>query len=189
VRSLIWTSERLQSREHCSLDVSVGGGVRLSGVVVLPVADAPGHVSYMVDADERWHTRSAEVVVTTTDERRLVLSADGSGRWTVDGEAAPALDGCLDVDLGFTPSTNTLPIRRLAVAEGERAEVSAAWVRFPGFTVERLDQSYERLAGDRWRYRSASFEAELVVDASGLVTRYGDDIWTAVARQGDDAEG
>jgi len=169
--------------EHCVLE-STDLGHRLSGVVVLPIDDAPGHVSYTVDADERWLTRSAELIVTTTVQRRLSLSADGAGRWTVDGEAAPALDGCLDVDLGFTPSTNTLPIRRLALADGAAVEVTAAWVRFPTFTVERLEQSYERIASDRWRYRSVSFEAELLVDSSGLVIRYGDDVWIAIAGEG-----
>jgi hypothetical protein len=184
VHSVIWRSDRLQSSEHCALTESDAGN-RLTGVVVIALGVEPGHLSYTVDADARWHTRSVEVVVTTTDSRRLLLVADGSGGWTVDGKAAPELEGCLDVDLGFTPSTNTLPIRRLALGQGTAAEVAAAWVRFPELTPERLDQSYERLAADRWRYRSAGFEAELVVDSSGLVTRYGDDIWTAVARRGE----
>jgi hypothetical protein len=167
--------------EHCALEASPSGN-QLGGVVVLPIDGMPGHVEYRVEADVRWRTRSAEVVIAMAGGRRIALTSDGAGRWTVDGSAAPELDGCLDVDLGFTPSTNTLPIRRLALEIGARADVSAAWVRFPGFTVERLEQSYERLEAARWRYRSSSFEADLLVDDAGLVTMYGDGIWSTAAR-------
>jgi hypothetical protein len=39
-------------------------------------------------------------------------------------------EGCLDIDLGFSPSTNLLPIRRLTLAVGEAATVRAAWLPF-----------------------------------------------------------
>lgn len=92
-------------------------------------------------------------------------------RW----DAVAGLDGLRDVDLGFTPATNTLPMRRLALEVGESAEVDAVWVRFPELEVARLPQRYTRLEGMRYRYESAggAFLAELEVDANGLVIRYG----------------
>jgi uncharacterized protein len=45
--------------------------------------------------------------------RSTVLEADGHGQWKVDGEAAPQLDGCLDVDLEASAFTNALPVHRL----------------------------------------------------------------------------
>ncbi len=90
------------------------------------------------------------------------------------------LAGCIDVDLGITPSTNTLPIRRLNLQVGESADVTAAWVRFPELTVEPLAQRYTRLDERRYRYESTTgFSAELEVDELGLVVRYGD-IWERV---------
>src|SRR5205814_2718699 len=53
--------------------------------------------------------------------------------------------GCLDVDLGITPSTNTLPIRRLGLAVGQAKEVRAAWIVFPELEVRLLTQTYTRL--------------------------------------------
>ena len=44
---------------------------------------------------------------------------------------APAVSGCIDVALGFTPATNLLSIRRLALAVGARAEVTVAWFASP----------------------------------------------------------
>ena len=85
-----------------------------------------------------------------------------------------ALHGLIDVDLGFSPVTNTLPIRRLDPAIGEAVAVTAAWVRFPELTIEPLPQRYIRLAERRYRYESAggAFVAEIEVDDLGLVTAY-----------------
>ena len=44
-----------------------------------------------------------------------------AGVWTLDGAAVSGLEACVDLDLGFTPATNLLQIRRLALALGSIA--------------------------------------------------------------------
>jgi hypothetical protein len=94
----------------------------------------------------------------------------------------PELAEFVDVDLEISPSTNTLPIRRLNLAIGESRELTAAWVRFPELTVEPLAQRYTRLAERRYRYESvvSGFTAELEVDDLGLVVTY-EGLWQRVA--------
>ena len=95
----------------------------------------------------------------------------------MNGDAAPHLDGCVDLDLAFSPSTNTLPIRRMALEKGELGSTRAAWVLFPTLEVRPLDQQYRRIAPDRYRYRSGdakqdfkgAFRTVLTVGAGGLV--------------------
>ena len=100
----------------------------------------------------------------------------------VNGGPAPHLDGCRDVDLGWTPATNTIPIRRLGLKAGQTATISAAWVRFPELDVVNNVQRYTRLANDCWQYSSGDYEFELATDAvTGLVLSYGDDLWRAAA--------
>ena len=112
----------------------------------------------------------------------MTIVADGAGSWRADGEPVPALDGCLDVDLGWTPATNTLPIRRLDLAVDDEATIPVAFLRFPELTLVRSDQTYSRLAADRWRYRSGPYDFELTTDPdTGIVTRYGDELWRVVA--------
>lgn len=173
-RSVLWRGDWQRSYELCT--AREAPGAVLEGTVLLPLADAPAQVRYLVEADERWVTRLARVEL---GGRVLLLEHDGGGRWLLGGAPRPDLEGCLDVDLGVTPSTNTLPIRRLGEAGGE---VPAAWVRFPELTLERLEQRYTRLGDGRWRYQAGAFEAELVVDDRGLVVTYGDGLWTTVAR-------
>jgi uncharacterized protein len=87
----------------------------------------------------------------------------------------------VDVDLSFTPATNTLPIRRLRLDVGEEAEILVAWLVWPELEVRPVRQRYARLAQDRYRYAQDDFEAELVVDDEGLVLEY-EGLWRAVAR-------
>lgn len=180
---LVWlvTRSDIAGAERCRIR-PVDGGWDLSGVVVAAYDGRPVDVGYFVVVDEAWGTRS--VAVTLDDlvhPVRLELSRSTTGRWTVDGRSAPELDGCVDVDLGISPLTNTLPIRRLGLDVGEEAEIDVAWVRFPELRVDRGRQRYARLAVDVWRYSSEGFTADLVVDESGLVVRYGHDLWRRIA--------
>jgi uncharacterized protein len=164
--------------------VRTENGFQLSGLILQAHQDDPYMVRYAIDVDEAWRTRGVQVEVENDGQRRIALVADGVGHWSRDGDQLPAVETCLDVDLEWSPSTNTLPIRRLGIALGETKVVTAAWVRFPSLEVERLDQSYERLDKQRYRYRSGRFTADLAVDDDGVVLQYGVN-WKAVATSGE----
>ena len=82
--------------------------------------------------------------------------------------------GCIDVDLSFTPATNTLPIRRLQLPIGKEAVVRAAWLRFPTFTLEPLEQTYRRVGTEIYQYETLAgkFVKKLTVNDAGFVTKY-----------------
>ena len=72
--------------------------------------------------------------------------------------------GCVDVDFNFSPSTNLLPIRRGAI--GRRRRGLAA---LPVIRVQPLEQTYERLGENLYRYASATgFTADIEVNGEGL---------------------
>jgi uncharacterized protein len=136
-------------------------------------------VTYRIEADATWVTRGAHITArTAAGSRETVLESDGAGRWLVDSRPAPRLDGCMDVDLESSAMTNTLPVHRLDVPPGVRADVPAAYVRALTLTADRLDQTYERIPDEaaRRRYDYAApafgFTARLVYDESGLVADY-----------------
>jgi hypothetical protein len=161
-------------------------GWLLAGIVKLVDDGYDCHVEYSVACNSAWRTRRVSVsgdVHGTPVALELAQSADGW--WLVDGVARPELHGCIDVDLAFTPCTNTLPIRRLKLGVGERAGVRAAWVRFPSLDVEVLEQAYTRTAERTFLYESkgGAFRRTLTVDANGLVTDY-PDFWRARVQNG-----
>lgn len=134
----------------------------------------PYAVRYDIRLDERWRTREAHVWSDTlSGPRATVLTSDGQGRWTVDGVAAPQLDGLVDVDLEASACTNTLPVHRLPMPEGEVTRASAAYVQALDLGVRRLDQTYRRRDRHRYDYTSeGGFEAVLVYDDAALVVDY-----------------
>jgi hypothetical protein len=179
---VLWHCPVLSSTEYASLTRD-HDGYRLHGVALLSREGVPSRIDYEAVTDHQWSRSAAHATVTTpTQVLRIELRSTTGGAWELDGVEAPQLRGCTDLDLGWTPSTNTIPIRRLGLQVGESAAITAAWVRFPELDVLSSEQHYTRLGDDRWRYRSGAFDAELVIDpASGLVLAYGDDLWRAAA--------
>jgi hypothetical protein len=152
-------------------------GWRLTGELDVAEVGFAGRLRYGIECDPKWRTRSALVEGEAgTATIRFALAADGKGQWTRDGARLPDLAGALDVDLGFTPATNTLPIRRLALAVGESAPVRSAWLRFPELRLEPLEQTYTREAEQTFRYHALvdgePFTARLDTDVFGRVVRY-----------------
>jgi membrane protein YdbS with pleckstrin-like domain len=151
----------------------------LSGTAVFLHEGQPCRLDYRVICDAQWQTVSGRVTGFIGDRPvEVECSADGEGRWRLQGVEQPQVAGCTDLDLNFSPSTNLLPIRRLGLAVGEEAPVRAAWLRFPSMRLEPLDQVYRRTGPAAYRYESAggSFVADLEVDGAGFVTRY-PDLW------------
>jgi uncharacterized protein len=183
VRSVCWRRHDQPGHEVAALDAAPDGGWRLSGTVVMAWRGEPCALTYSVDLDERWRTRGAFAAGGIGGRRfeGLVL-ADERQRWTLNGDEVAGVAGCADVDLAFSPSTNLLPVRRLALEVGESAGVRAAWLRFPELVLEPLEQRYTRIGEREYLYesRGGAFRAELTVDEVGLVVRYGD-IWSAEA--------
>jgi uncharacterized protein len=148
---------------------------RLAGRALFAADEGPTALDYEVVCDETWKTVSATVAGWIGS--KLVSShieVAEEGRWLLNGVEVPEVAGAVDVDLNFSPSTNLLPIRRLVLEVGEEANVIAAWLRFPGFTLEPLDQTYRRTGLSTWRYTSSGgrFVRDLEVDSDGFVTNY-----------------
>jgi len=171
--SILW--RRLDRPGHEALRVEeTARGWRLSGSAVFGGAGGPSRLEYAIVTDAAWRTVSARVD-GWVGERAIAIemAVDSSGRWSMNGSPQPSVEGCVDLDLNFSPSTNMLPIRRLALPVGGEAPVRAAWLRFPGFTLEPLEQTYRRTGELTYRYESAGgFVVDLTVSPDGIVTEY-----------------
>jgi len=146
----------------------------LTGTAVFTHDHQPCRLDYLVVCDSQWQTLSGKVAGWVGNETvEIKLAVDSAHRWRLNGTECPQVAGCIDLDLNFSPSTNLLPIRRLGLAIGQEAKVRAAWLRFPSFTLEPLEQLYCRIDDATYRYESATgFATELQVNAAGFVTRY-----------------
>ncbi len=173
-RSIIW--RRLDNPGHESARLfQRDSRWHLAGTAVFLNDQQPCRLDYLLQCDSQWQTMSGKVSGWVAEELiEVEIRVDSNRRWMLNGHESPEVAGCIDLDLNFSPSTNLLPIRRLDLAVGQEAKVRAAWLRFPSFKLELLDQIYHRVETSKYRYESAggSFVAELDVDDAGFVTHY-----------------
>jgi hypothetical protein len=175
-RRVAWRrSDEIETDEHCALTIR-DSGLSLVGTVLGAENGQPVRIEYRVLTDPSGATTAVHVRdLRGFETRTLVLERNSKGSWSVDGKPARSLRGCSDVDLGCSPSTNTLPIRRLRLGMGASHTIKAAWVRFPELEVVKADQTYTRVDEFTYRYASGTFEGEIAVDDDGLVTLY--EVW------------
>ena len=121
VRWATWDGEGL---EHCAIRRS-GGDVLSEGTVVGGRGAIPYGACYRVLCDQHWRTREVRLAYAGSFEMHVV--ADGEGRWfdrARDDAPLPELEGCIDIDIGVTPFTNTLPITSVSDWGKDRARRS-----------------------------------------------------------------
>ncbi len=172
--SILWRGTFLPGHETCRL-TSKNSHWQLEGAAVFSHEGLPCRLDYRVVCNKDWQTLSTQVsgwVGDTDIDLQLTVTPDQ--HWRMNGHEQPDLAGCIDVDLNFSPSTNLLAIRRLNLAVGEAAEIRAAWLRFPSFHLEPLEQRYVRLSQTTYRYESAGgkFVTEIKVNSAGFVMDY-----------------
>ncbi len=182
VETILWRGFAFPGHEACRL-VALESGWLLEGSAAFSHERQACRLDYRVACDAAWRTLSASVTGWLGSTNVSIhVQSDAGQHWQLNAVEQPGVRGCIDLDLNFSPSTNLLPIRRLGLAVGEAAEVKAAWLRFPEFTLEPLPQVYRRLDVTAYHYESAGgqFTADLKVDAAGFVLDY-PGLWQAEA--------
>jgi len=173
----MWSTREELGLGHLRLAVR-DSGVVADGLVLGVEQGRPFRIAYEVRCDADWRVRAARVGVPG-EPPKVELLSDGEGNWTgPDGRVLPHLGGCEFVDISETPFTNSLPIRKLALAPGESAEISVAYIDGAALQPWPEPQLYTCLekgsGGGLYRFLSldGGFTADLPVDADGLVLDY-----------------
>jgi hypothetical protein len=171
---LFWRRIDVEGFER--LEIETGSDtISVAGTVLC--ADAGGfRLDHRWTLSPDWRALSVSVEQWNAAGRRsLLLERDGT-RWKVDGRRRPDLGGAGEPDLSVTPFCNTLPIRCTPQQPGASLALDTAYVDGAAMTVVRSSQRYDRQGPGRLRYvdlgTAKGFEADLRVDAQGLVVSY-----------------
>jgi len=174
VAMFFWKKLDHPGHDSCRL-LKLPNGWRLSGAAVFWDNDQPCHFHYEVSADPAWRTRNARISGYLGKKAiDLRIRSFGTGHWQVNGIHKKGVVGCVDIDLGFTPATNLIVLRRLSLKVGQRAEAPAAYLQFPEMRLVRLPQSYQRISRMEYKYEAPSvgYVGTLHVLPSGAVILY-----------------
>lgn len=178
--SIFWRRLDTPGHDACRLEES-DDGWKLNGTAVFLENGVPVQLAYHVLCDLAWCTRKGQVrgwLGVRPIRFTMVRTIDGA--WTLNGAAVPGLENCIDLDFGFTPATNLPQLRRLALAEGQAADVPVAWLDLSGGTLDLLHQRYERRSEAKYWYEAPRFDyaALLTVNPTGFILRY-PSLWEA----------
>lgn len=170
-RVALWVRLDRPGNDACRF-VQTGRGLLIEG----QATEADGTVlHYRLRAGPDGLTRRARIGTVPM----LTIRRDSAGRWFVNEAERPDCAGATDFDLGVTPATNTLALRRLDLAIGASAEALCAWLDPTSWVLRPLRQTYARLSATEYDYASETgFRARITVDEEGIVTRYGT-LWEA----------
>jgi uncharacterized protein len=178
IDSVLWRRLDFPGHDACQLQ-RAASGYELKGMAVFLHGHRPCSLQYRIRCNTHWLTDTAHVVGVVgrkTVEIRIERIGDN---WIFNRKLQRGLVDCKDIDLSFTPATNTLPVRRLRLSVGETCATSAAWLRFPSLTLARLDQTYTYRGHGTYAYCSLAgkFKGRLRFRPSGLITSY-PTLWT-----------
>jgi len=174
IGTIVWQSILSPGHEYCQLS-SQGAEWKLEGTAIFTHGQQPCQLDYRIICDATWRTLGANILGWVADTRvEIELQTDPNQHWYLNQVEQPQVASCIDLDLNFSPSTNLIPIRRLSLAVGEQAAITAAWLRFPELALEPLPQRYLRLEELIYRYESGGgrFMADLTVNHTGFVVDY-----------------
>ncbi|WP_323797452.1 putative glycolipid-binding domain-containing protein [Nisaea sp.] len=189
-RYIIWRRLDEPGADLCRI-VRSGDAWHLTASATGFHAGAPMQIDYHVACDSDWVTRTVRLLGWADGSRvDLIIQRNDEGGWTCNAKPVPAVMGVSDIDLGFTPATNTIAVRRNCLAPGTSVETTAAWLDEADWNLKPLRQIYRRVTNDRFEYASPAngFTATLLLDDAGLVRDY-PGLWTAIDRQGELAGG
>jgi hypothetical protein len=176
-RDIVWATWDGTGLEHLRLtDASEGGFVADSALIAV-IENVAYRVRYRTRIDSAWQTRSIWVDVEDPDgtRRTVALIGDGQGNWTdTAGEPRLDLEGCIDIDIEATPFTNTLPIRRLGIQEGQVEPISVVYFSIPSLDVAPEIQRYTGLPGGAFQFEAmtSGFTETIETDSEGFITTY-----------------
>jgi uncharacterized protein len=168
-RPMMWSQWGNPGLEHLHL-AHRGDEIAADGIILGVENGTAFRLRFGVCCDSQWRVRKVKVNLLD-DTQGISLTANGEGYWFNEfGKSISIIDGCLDADITATPFMNTLPIRRLALKQGESSELTDAYIVIPEMQVTLDRQRYTCLEinSPGSKYKFESLASEFTADGSPL---------------------
>jgi hypothetical protein len=169
---LMWSRLDRPGQDFCRI-LRTADGYQFEGVALFDDG-GPCALQYEVDTSALWITRRARLHGHVARKPVDLRIRKGRGGWFLNGQRQSHIVDCIDLDLGITPATNQIAIRRLSLRVGQQAEAPAAYLAFPSLRLSVLAQTYRRTARREYQYEAPAFgySGVIKVDRNGAVEHY-----------------
>ena len=172
--NLLWSGREYYSLENCMADITPNGLI-VSSTILGYYEEKIYRVEYLIKTNALWETIYLEINCRHDNKTQLLkFKGDGKGNWISDGKPAEQFTGCIDVDIPLTPFTNTLPIKRLNLSNGQTQEIKVIYCDLLEGRTKAVTQKYTRVSETSYHYENVpnDFEATIQVDDSGFIVDY-----------------
>jgi hypothetical protein len=172
--NLIWKATEYDSLENCIVTITANE-VIIKSVIVGCKENVIFRIDYTIKTNSNWETLFCELITQFGNARQVIsFQGDGKGNWITGGILAINFKGCIDVDIPFTPLTNTLPINRLKLKEQKEENIKVIYIDIMESGIRPVSQKYKRLSGQEYNYQNVpnDFEANISVDENAFVIDY-----------------
>lgn len=174
---LVWQHLEAPGWEHVRVIDDHPGWTVFDSILVREDQGQVLRGGYTLVVDKQWRTLELRFMLESApgSMQGIHLLTEGDGRWTDANEQhIPELDGISDVDIQWSPLTNTLPLNRLGMSVGSHHDVRVAYIALPDLALQVVDQHYH-LSSESTLEFSAPGSSEsyaIAVDPKGYVKTY-----------------
>lgn len=171
---IFWESGEYHSTEKCHWTSTESGSEIRSAVDV-----RQNGILYRVEYHIKTNTNGETLFFHVANRHdhlieHFIFNSDGKGNWESNHRDIHDFQGCIDVDMPITPSTNSLPIRRLNLPVGGEEQIQVLYVDILNNKLIPVQQKYTRLSEHEYKYQNVpnDYETIIRVDESGFVVDY-----------------
>lgn len=170
----IWKSDLLKSIEYACVEEKNDLWFISSTVLIASNEKMAYKIDYTLEITKKWRIINSIINIDNLGKKKLIkIELNKKNNWVINGEKKINFNLCTDLDLGFSPLTNAIPIKRLNLRESESNNITALWVQYPSFEIKTLDQNYTNLGNNFYLYESdTSFKSKLRVTPHNFVMDY-----------------
>ncbi len=151
----------------------VATGYQLLGQAVFLDPRGPAALRYTLDLTPIWSTRQGHITGFIGDravDTHIVRTPHG---WTLASRHFGMAD-VVDLDLGFTPATNMVQLKRVGLSVGDAVTFDVAWLETGDGALVRLPQEYRRVSELDYAYSSPTldYRATIILAPDGFAAVY-----------------
>lgn len=172
--NVLWTGREYYSLENCLINLR-SEQIEINSTIIGYYQNKIYFAKYFIKTNNKWRTFFVDVKYRINNvENRIRLERKSNTGWLLNNIEEHSLSGCTDVDISVTPFTNTLPVKRLQLAQNEEKKIKVIYINILDKEVKPVIQSYQRISATKYLYQNVpnDFQAEIEVDEFGLVVDY-----------------